>query len=434
MQDIEKQTDRVPARESRFIALILRAPLPLLLLALGWYGYARLFVVTEETKVTEPEPRVVKTGAMELRVEDIRTSVRTRGVVRAHNEVPLTAQVSGEIIRILPGFEDGAFFSKGEVLLELDPEDLKTAVIAAKAQLARAQSILAQEKTRAEQARLNWEDLEYDEQPNDLVLRLPQLHEAEASVDSAEAQVAQALRNQERTKVRAPFSGRVRRRTVGLGQSVGPATPLGTVFAVDLAEVRLPIAARDLRFLSLPEGPEDPPLTVELRDALDPTGPVWHASIIRTEGALDASSLDLFAIAQILDPFGRLSGDPPLRIGQPVLALIPGHVLKNVIVVPRSAVRQLNRVFLIDTNDLTLHSRAIDPIWSDELRVVIRDPEIADGTLLATTHLIYTPEGSKVEILEILPELSGDPNTALATGPGGGISGKTKLAAEASSK
>ena len=101
---------------------------------------------------------------------------------------------------------------------------------------------------------------------------------------------------------------------------------------------------------------------------------------------------------------------------------------------PRSAGRKLNLVFLLDTNDMTLPSRAIDPIWSDELRVVIRDPEIADGTLLATTHLIYTPEGSKVEILEILPELSGDPNTALATGPGGGISGKTKLAAEASSK
>ncbi len=250
-------------------------------------------------------------------------------------------------------------------------------------------------------------------------------------MESAQAQLEQAQRNQERTKVRAPFSGRVRRRTVGLGQSVGPATPLGTVFAVDLAEVRLPIAARDLRFLSLPEGPEDPPLTVELRDALNPTGPVWHASIIRTEGAVDTSSLDLFAIAQILDPFGRLSGDLPLRIGQPVLALIPGHILENVIVVPRSAVRQLDRVFLIDTNDLTLHSHAIDPIWSDEERHIIRDPPNAHGAHLATTHLIYTPEGSKVEILA---ELSADPNTALATGPGGGASGKTKLAAEASSK
>ncbi len=431
MEDSEKQTDRSPARGSRLVSLILRAPVPLLLLALGWYGYAKLFVVIEEPKKTEPEARVVQTGATELRVEDIRTSVRTRGVVRAHNEVPLTAQVSGEIIRILPGFEDGAFFSKGEVLLELDPRDLATAVIQAQAQVARAKSIYAQEKTRAEQAKLNWEDLGYDEAPNDLVLRLPQLREAEANEESALAQLEQARRNQERTKVRAPFSGRVRRRTVGLGQSVGPSTPLGTVFAVDLAEVRLPIAARDLRFLSLPEGREDPPLTVELRDALNPTGPVWHASIVRTEGAVDTSSLDIFAIAQILDPFGRLSGDPPLRIGQPVLALIPGHVLEDVIVVPRSAVRQLNRVFLIDTNDLTLYSRAIDPIWSDELRLVIRDPEIADGALLATTHLIYTPEGSKVEIIA---ELSGDPNTALASGSGGGASGNSKLAAEAASK
>jgi hypothetical protein len=203
------------------------------------------------------------------------------------------------------------------------------------------------------------------------------------------------------------------------------------VFAVDLAEVRLPIAAQDLAFLTLPEGPQDPSLTVELRDALNPSGPVWHATLIRTEGAIDASSLDLFAIAQIVDPFGRISGDPPLRIGQPVLAHIPGHTLEDVIVLPRSAVRQLDRVFLIDANDLTLHSRTIDPIWEDEDRVVIRDPEIADGALLATTHLIYTPEGSKVEILS---ELSSDPNTAPATGPGGGSTGKAKITAGAASK
>jgi hypothetical protein len=154
-----------------------------------------------------------------------------------------------------------------------------------------------------------------------------------------------------------------------------------------------------MAFLTLPEGPEDSPVDVQLRDALNHDETVWTAKIIRTEGTLDASSLELFAIARIADPFGRQSGHPPLRIGQPVLASIPGRVLKDVIVMPRAGVRQLDRIILLDPNELTIQSHRIEAIWSDAEHVVVRDATIADGSLLATTHLIYAPDGSKVEIL-----------------------------------
>jgi RND family efflux transporter MFP subunit len=387
------------------LPIILRAFLPVAALVLGWVGYSILSVEPEEAKRPEAEDRTIKTRAVELYTQDFPTTIQTRGVVRAHNEVDLTPQVSGKVIRIRPGFEDGAFFAKGDVLVELDPNDYETAVIVAEAQLARAISSHAQEQTRANQAKLNWEDLGYEEEPTELVLRIPQLREAEAARDSAKAQLDQAKRNLERTKIRAAFDGRVRRRTVGLGQSVGPGTPLGTVFAIDFAEVRLPIAARDMPFLALPDGPEDPPLDVELRDALGESEAVWTAKIIRTEGTLDASSLELFAIARISDPFGRLSGQAPLRIGQPVVASMPGRVLKDVFAVPRPAVRQLDQIVLIDPNDLTIQTHQIEEIWSDADHVIVRDAAIGDGALLATTHLVYAPDGSKVEILP-------DPNEA----------------------
>jgi multidrug efflux pump subunit AcrA (membrane-fusion protein) len=276
----------------------------------------------------------------------------------------------------------------GYSILSVEPEDVE-----------RPEAEERMIKTRANQARLNWEDLGYDEEPSDLVLRGPQLREAEANMKSAKAQLDQANRNLERTKVRAPFDGRVRRRTVGLGQSVGPGTPLGSVFAIEFAEVRLPITARDMAFLTLPEGPDDPPVEVQLRDALAQDETVWAAQIIRTEGTLDENSLELFAIARVSDPFGRRSPHPPLRIGQPVVATMPGSVLKDVLVVPRVAVRQLDHIILLDPNELTIESRRIETIWSDEECVIVRDPTIADGSLLATTHLIYAPDGSKVEIL-----------------------------------
>jgi len=389
--------------------VILRALLPLAVLALGWVGYSILSVEPEQAKLPEAKARTIKTRAVTLHVQDFPTTIETRGVIRAHNEVMLMPQVSGRIMRILPEFEDGAFFSEGDVLVELDPQDLAGAVIMAEAQLARAKSTHAQEQIRAKQARLNWDDLGYEGEPSDLALRLPQLHEAEANVKSATAQLNQAQRNLERAKVRAPFDGRVRQRTVGLGQSVGPGTSLGSVFAVDFAEVRLPIAARDMAFLTLPEGPEDPPVDVQLRDTLNETSDtVWMAKIIRTEGTLDRNSLELFAIARISDPFALASEGPPLRIGQPVVARIPGRVLEDVVALPVGAVRQLDQIVLLEPNEpngLCINSQRIEIIWKNETHVIVRDPNITDGALLATTHLVYAPEGSEVEILP-------DPNVA----------------------
>ena len=95
--------------------------------------------------------------------------------------------------------------------------------------------------------------------------------------------------------------------------------------------------------LTLPEDVTDPPLAVRLKDGLvESSGLEWDALILRTEGALDASTLELFAIARIEDPYGLSSENVPLRVGQPVEADIPGRILEGVFVVPREAVSDLS--------------------------------------------------------------------------------------------
>ncbi len=407
MEDTKNTNTESMGSSGSLGAKLVRLSLPAGILVVAVIVYGILAREPEEKKRPKAPPRAIKTRVAELEIQDYPTFIRTQGRVRAHNEVTLTAQVSGRIVKIMPGFEDGAFFEKGDVLLELDEVDFHSALIAARASLARSQTVYAQEQTRAKQARLNWEDLGYDEEPNELVLRLPQLREAEANVKSAEAQLERAQLDLERAKVRAPYDGRVRQRVVGLGQTIGGSTPLGTIFGVDIAEVRLPIAGNEMAFLSLPEGPDDAPLAVTLKDALNEGNEtVWKAEIVRTEGTLDESSLELFAIARIEDPFGRNSGHPPLRIGQPVVGMVPGRVLKDVHAIPRVAVRKLENIFLVDKNDLTLSQHTIVPIFSDEGHLIVRDPAITSDKLLAMTYLIYAPEGAKAEIL---PEVGAEP-------------------------
>ncbi|MCS1408065.1 MAG: Multidrug resistance protein MdtA [Verrucomicrobia subdivision 3 bacterium] len=407
MEESNKDNESCGGDVSPLSPKLIRLALPVVILVFGFAVYAILSREPEEKKRPKALPRAIKTRVAELALQDYETVVRTQGIVRPYNEVTLTAQVSGRIVKIMPEFEDGAFFNEGDVLLELDETDFQTAVIAARAALARSKTVFAQEQTRANQARLNWEDLGYDEEPNELVLRLPQLREAEANVKSSEAQLARAETDLKRAKVRAPYSGRVRQRIVGLGQTIGGATPLGTIFAIDFAEVRLPIAGRDMAFLTLPEETGDPAVEVRLRDALNEANDtVWKAQIIRTEGVLDEITLELFAIARIVDPFGRQSGQPPLRIGHPVVGFIPGKVLKDVYAIPRVAVRKLENIFLVDKSDLTLSQLTISPIFSDEDYLIVRHPAITLDKYLATTHLIYAPDGAKAEIL---PEVGDEP-------------------------
>lgn len=298
------------------------------------------------------------------------------------------------------------------MLLELDPADLSASLVASESRLASSEAALAQEEARAKQAKLNWDDIGYKEAPSPLVLRVPQLKEASANVIAARADLDQAQRNLERAKIRAPFAGRVKTRLVGLGQAVGGTTALGEIFATDYAGIRLPLSAGQIAFAKLPTREDDAPVNVTLTDALSSVASTtphsWQARIVRTEGTLDESSRELFAIARIDDPFGLVSKNPELRIGQPVRAAVEGVVLKEGFVLPRSALRGVNRVYAIDRAKLTIQRTNVVPLWSTPQELVVRGA-FADGDWLATSRLSYAPNGAPVEII--------DPPAAVPTVP-----------------
>jgi hypothetical protein len=88
-----------------------------------------------------------------------------------------------------------------------------------------------------------------------------------------------------------------------------------------------------------------------------------------------------------------------LRIGQPVNAKIPGKILEGVIKIPRSAVRQLRRIHIIDREKSTIHGISVEPIRETQTHIIIQDDSIKEGTLLSITPMPWSPDGSKVEII-----------------------------------
>ncbi|MFO0914466.1 MAG: efflux RND transporter periplasmic adaptor subunit [Pirellulales bacterium] len=377
---------------------VVRVLVPLSILGIGGGAYGILSQEPDEAKLPPAVEQPIRTRVVEIDVCDYPVKVSSNGIVQAHQTIMLSAEVAGRVVRLSPSFEVGSYVAEGEDLVELDASDFESNVGVAEARCRVAQASLQLAGQRHDRVVRLHERSGASEAELESSRAIQE--QAAAEADSAKAQLALARRQLEQTRIRAPFAGRVRSRAVGLGALVGPGTPLGEIFAVDYAEVRLPISGRELSFVDLPEKAGDRPVDVELRDAVDGAhGTVWSAQIVRTEGALDANSLELFAIARIDDPYGLNSPHRPLRVGQPVVAAISGRVLPSVVALPRGAVRQLDQVILVDQQRRQLSTQKVQPIWSDERCVVVEHTGQFDGVWLSTTQLPYAPEGAKVEIL-----------------------------------
>ncbi|NMP32296.1 efflux RND transporter periplasmic adaptor subunit [Thalassotalea sp. M1531] len=336
-----------------------------------------------------------------IKKQNIALKIDSYGIVKPRTQSVLLPQVSGEINYISPSFRDGGFFEKGELLVKLDDRDYTAEINIAKASLFSAQQALSEEKARVEQAKQDWERLGNTNQPSELVLRKPQLLAAEAKVFSAEASLAKAELALERTEIKAPYTGRILLKEVDIGQVVSQNTKLADIYAVDYVEVRLPIKNNDLSFMQLPEATRfsaeskqhQPSVTIfsELVNQQQ-----WQGKVVRTEGAFDQNSQQLFVVAQIDDPYGvEAANGLPLKIGQYVSAKINGKVIDNAIKVPNKAIYQGSYVFIIKDGLLMRKEIAID--WQNsEFAMVAKGLDEED--LLVITSLGQVNSGTPVSI------------------------------------
>lgn len=186
----------------------LRYTLPLALILLSITVVVALVIIAQgkrpERKDTSGPALVV--DVIPARVESLNFSVVSQGPVAPRTETTLVAEVSGQIVSVSSNFIAGGFFRKGEVLLQIDPSDYETALMSAQAGLAARKAQLADRQARSEQALKDWQNLGRQGQPSDLVLRKPQLAEAQAAVQAAGGTAPG--RTQPRTH---PYQGAVRR-------------------------------------------------------------------------------------------------------------------------------------------------------------------------------------------------------------------------------
>jgi len=374
--------------------LIVKIILPALVLVV-------CFVAARGVIANRPEPQkrpqfktTTSIDATRVSLTDYPVTVRTQGLVGAAREGSLVPEVAGKIVKVSPNFVVGGAFEAGEFLVEIDNRDFQIAVTMAEVSYAQVVATLEEEKARAAQAADDWKRLGRSGAPSAMTLRKPQLAAASASLEGARAEIQRAQLDLERTRIVAPYRGKLRSKSVDLGQFVSRGSEIAQIFSVDTAEIRLPITNNQLGFVELPETPSTINQSqVNLRANVGGVEQQWIGSIVRTEGAIDLGSRQLFAIAQVDDPYR--SGQKPLRIGQFVKAAIAGKILRDVIVIPRSALREDREVLVVDELS-TLQKRDVQVIWKDA-EVAVINSGLNAGDVISLTSLGTVTDGLRVK-------------------------------------
>lgn len=317
-------------------------------------------------------------------------SVSTQGTVQPQREIDLVSRVSGRIDTVAPDFAAGSFFREGSLLVGIEDVDYQLMIARMESQVAAARQRVAEEEGRALQAKREWRDLG-NTQANALFLREPQLASAQAAVRAAEAELAAAQLDLDRTRITAPFDGRISEKFVDAGQYVVPGARLARVYATESMEVRLPLTDRQVALIDLPlhfrAGDTAAVLPeVQLRATFGGREWTWQGRIVRTDASIDAQTRVVYAVAEVTAPFAPGPGGdrPPLVPGLFVHATIEGRSLPAVAGLPRSALRSDDTVMVVDARQqvaakpvAVLQSES-GQIWVQGLnrgdRVIVREP------------------------------------------------------------
>lgn len=393
---------------------IIKTSMPLVVLGMGIFIAWWLSINKPKIAPKQLPPEIPLVKTVTVYPDDVRLSVNSQGSVNAKSEIDLVVEMSGRVVNVSADFAPGGFFKKGQVLVRLDPKDYDLNVVKAKASVAQAERKLQRLRVESEISRKNWQAIQGNEnkEPNNLILKKPQIAEAEANLQAANAELADARLRRSRTVIRAPYDGRVKTKLVDLGQYVTVGQALGRIYSIDVAEIRLPLSDVQLSYLELPhfdnyrnkkdKKQQDNLPNVIISSVFAGQEYQWTGKIVRTEASIKVESRALNVVAEIDDPYGVKNKDnkPPLSVGMFVDAEITGRLAKNVFILPRQAVLQNNKVMIVNDDNI-LRFKNVTLLRNERNRVLV------SNGLNAGDKVIVSPLDSAVDGMKVrLPNAS----------------------------
>ncbi|MFW6161310.1 MAG: efflux RND transporter periplasmic adaptor subunit [Planctomycetota bacterium] len=453
------------------------------LLVLGGGAVAAAYLLRTGPKATrrQRERRALLVTVREVSRSTERAVVHAMGAVAAAKTVELQPRVSGEVMALSEELIPGGYLAKGDMVVRIDEADYRLAVeqqeteiqrLAAtiqqkwaevaqrESEIAKAQSAIEQSEAtiaqreadivqadaalRIEQGKQAIAQREYEllgqevaERDRDLVLRQPQLQQAEAAckaaraakdaaeaarksaqaakasaeamkrsaeaaAESAEATKAAAevaLRKAKldlrRTTLAAPFNAVVLAESVDLGSQVSPTSRVATLAGTDEFWVEVSVPVDQLQWIRVPRSRDEEGAAVRIyNEAAWGSGICRQGRVLRLQSQLEPQGRMARLLVSVPDPLGledATGRTPALLVGSYVRVEIDGSQLEDVIPLPRSMVREGNRVWVM-TQDNTLDIRPVDIAFRSRERLLVTGG-LEPGERLVTTELTAPVDG-----------------------------------------
>ena len=377
------------------------------IVTLGFIGIGALvFVVLTATKPklerTEPPAPKPMVSVARIKTRPQVVIIRGEGTVRPLREIQLVPQVNGKVVFVSRALVDGGEFQKGDMLLRIDPVDYQLAVTLAQARVKDSESKLKVAEEEAAVSREEWRLL-YEADPKNkqipaLVAKEPQLAAAKAKLAADQADLQKAKLNLERTEIKAPVEGRVDEENVDIGQYVSTGQALATLFSINQAEIVVPFEDEDLYWFHVPGfTPGDgsgSAVSVSTRIAGRESS--WPGRVVRAEGRLDERTRMINVVIRVNKPYET---KPPLAAGLFVTVDIEGRTLENAVMIPRSALRENNVVWVVDkSSQLTFRTISVARLTPE---AVIVESGLEDGEMVVVSTLKAVTDGMKVRVRQV---------------------------------
>ena len=348
----------------------------------------------------QPDP-VEESPAPDVIVEiltpkDFQVKIISSGTTTPLTQTILNAEVGGEVIYRSKKFSEGSSVIEGEILAKIDDTDLQLQYKNALLQLANAEVQYSLQLAEAEVAKEAWEKMG-DGIASDLMLKKPQLKQAEALLEVAKAQVSSAEKKLNKTEIVAPYAGRIQNVNIDLGTTIIPGQPVGAMYTSSEIEITLAIKDNDLQFLSIPmDGRKldsSEQALVQIESFYKGKIQSWQGKLERVDGVIDPITRMINLIAVFENDFIEIN-QSNLPIGLFVEAKIDGINLNDVFQIPVTAISENNIVYIVDSNnELELRELSILKKYSD---FVIVKEGIRAGERIVTSKLSTASNGIKV--------------------------------------
>jgi len=297
---------------------------------LGIAGCAAWFVYSSNAATPPPAapvPQVVVSTPLARAVD---SRLGFLGQFSAIEQVELRAQVGGTLTGI--HFKDGDIVHKGDLLFTVDVRPYEIRLAQANAQLETASARLALAERELNRARVLATKAFGTEQNVDQ--RTAENRSAQAAVDDAKAQIRDAEFDLEHCRITAPFTGRIGRHLVSVGNLIAgsraattPTTLLATLVSLDPIWLDFDMSESDYLAYSRDRGRAKDGAADRVEIALsDETRFLRQGTLDFVDNALNRSSGTIHARATVSNPdrwlmpgeFARVR----LVVGAPVQALL----------------------------------------------------------------------------------------------------------------